>query len=157
MNLFLRLFYVVVASFFRPRLPAGQATSELILLTLPNDLDLNLHVNNGRYLTLCDLNRVDLFMRTGLARVMLKRGWIPIIAEHTMSYRRPLAVFKRFKATMELTHWDEKHFFMSHSFTMNGKIIAEGTSKGVVRSKVGVVAPSDVIAAIAATRSSARS
>jgi acyl-CoA thioesterase FadM len=89
--------------------------------------------------------------------VMLKRGWMPIIAEHTMSYRRPLGVFKRFKATMELTHWDEKHFFMSHCFTMNGKIIAEGTSKGVVRSKAGVVAPTDVIAAIAATRSSARS
>jgi acyl-CoA thioesterase FadM len=156
MNLFLRLFYVLAASFFRPRLPAGQATSELVLLTLPNDLDINLHVNNGRYLTLCDLNRVDLFMRTGLARVMLKRGWMPIIAEHPMSYRRPLGVFKRFKATMELTHWDEKHFFMSHCFTMNGKIIAEGTSKGVVRSKAGVIAPTDVIAAIAATRSSAR-
>jgi uncharacterized membrane protein len=69
---------------------------------------------------------------------MLKRGWMPIIAEHTMSYRRPLGVFKRFNATMELTHWDEKHFFMSHRFTMNGKVIAEGASKGVVRSKAGV-------------------
>jgi len=65
-------------------LPAGQAISELTLLTLPNDLDINLHVNNGRYLTLCDLNRVDFFIRTGLARVMLARGWVPIVAEHTM-------------------------------------------------------------------------
>lgn len=80
MNLFLRLFYVLAASFFRPRLPAGQATSELTLLTLPNDQNINMHVNNGRYLTLCDLNRVDLFIRSGLARVMLKRGWMPIIA-----------------------------------------------------------------------------
>ena len=157
MNLFFRLFYVLVASIFRPRLPAGQATSELTLLTLPNDLDINLHVNNGRYLTLCDLNRVDLFIRTGLARVMVKRGWIPIIAEHTMSYRRPLGVFKRFKATMQLTHWDEKHFFMSHCFSINGKIIAEGTSKGVVRGKVGVIAPADVIAAILVARSSVTS
>ena len=153
MNLFLRMFYVLAASFFRPRLPAGQAISELTLLTLPNDLDINLHVNNGRYLTLCDLNRVDFFIRTGLARVMLARGWMPIVAEHTMSYRKPLGVFKRFKATMQLTHWDEKHFFMTHRFSINEKTIAEGTSKGVVRGRGGVIAPADVIAAVLATRS----
>jgi len=154
MNLFLRLFYVLLASVFRPRLPVGPATSELTLLTFPNDLDINLHVNNGRYLTMCDLNRVDLFIRTGLARVMIKHGWMPIIAEHTMNYRRPLGIFKRFKSTMHLTHWDEKHFFMTHHFTINDKTIAEGTSKGVVRGKDGVISPADVIAAILASRSS---
>lgn len=156
MNLFFRLFYVIFLSMFRPRLSVGKATSELTLLTFPNDLDINFHVNNGRYLTLCDLNRVDLFMRTGLAQVMLRRGWIPIIAEHTMNYRRPLGVFKRFKATMHLTHWDEKYFFMTHCFSMNGKTIAEGTSKGVVRGKLGVITPADVIAAVLAARVSAK-
>jgi len=63
------------------------------------------------------LNRVDLFIRTGLARVMLEHGWMPIIAEHTMNYRKPLGVFKRFKATMHLTHWDEKYFFMTQLTT----------------------------------------
>ncbi len=155
MNLFLRLFYVLGTSLFRPRLPAGAATSELVLLTFPNDLDINLHVNNGRYLTLCDLNRVDLFIRSGLARVMLKRGWMPIIAEHTMNYRKPLGVFKRFKATMHLTHWDEKHFYMTQRFSIGEKTIAEGTSKGVVRGKQGVIPPTDVIAAIIADRAAA--
>lgn len=151
MNLFLRLFYVLATSFFRPRLSAGTATSELGLITFPNDLDINLHVNNGRYLTLCDLNRVDLFIRSGLARVMLKRGWMPIIAEHTMSYRKPLGVFKKFTAIMHLTHWDEKHFYMTHRFSIGEKTIAEGTSKGVVRGKEGVIAPEEVIAAIKAS------
>lgn len=154
MNLFLRLFYVLFVSFFRPRLPAGKATSELTLLTFPNDLDINLHVNNGRFLTLCDLNRVDLFIRTGLARVMIKRGWMPIVAEHTMNYRKPLGVFKKFKATMQVTHWDEKYFFMTHCFSIGEKIIAEGTSKGVVRGREGVIAPADVMAAVRAARGS---
>jgi len=152
MNLFLRLFCVLVGSLFRPRLPAGPTTSELTLLTLPNDLDINLHVNNGRYLTLCDLNRVDLFIRTGLAKLMFKRGWMPIIAEYTMVYRKPLGAFKRFKATLQLTHWDEKHFFMTHRFSINETTIAEGTSKGVVRGRDGVIAPADVIAAVLAAR-----
>lgn len=136
----------------RPCKRIGEATSELTLLTFPNDLDINLHVNNGHYLTLCDLNRVDLFIRTGLARVMLKRGWMPIIAEHTMSNRRPLGVFRRFSATMHLTHWDEKHFFMTHRFSIRKKTIAEGTSKSVVRGKDGVIAPAYVTAAVVAAR-----
>ncbi|MBJ7312795.1 thioesterase family protein [Rugamonas sp. CCM 8940] len=148
MNLFVRLLYVLLSSFFRPRLPVGPATSELSLLTFPNDLDLNLHVNNGRYLTLCDLNRVDLFIRSGLARIMLQRGWMPIITEHTMNYRKSLGVFQRFTATLHLTHWDERHFYMTHHFTIKDKIIAEGTSKGVLKGKHGVVAPAEVIAAL---------
>lgn len=107
MNLYFRLFYVVIASLFRPRLPAGKATSEITLCTLPNDLDVNFHVNNGRYLTLCDLSRVDLFMRIGLARAVLKYRWMPVIAEHTMTYRKSLGAFRRFKAVSEITHWDE--------------------------------------------------
>ena len=90
MNLFIRLFYVLITTLFRPRLPVGPATSELALMTMPNDLDINLHVNNGRYLTLCDLNRGDLFIRHGLARLMVKHGWRPVIAEHTTKYRKEL-------------------------------------------------------------------
>ncbi len=152
MNLVFRLLYVLISSVFRPRLSVGQTTSDLTLLTLPNDLDINLHVNNGRYLTLCDLNRVDLFLRTGLAKVMFQKRWTPVIAEHTMVYRKPLGAFKRFKATMQLTHWDEKYFFMTHRFTIQDTIIAEGTSKGVIRSRGGVIAPSEVLAAVLADR-----
>jgi acyl-CoA thioesterase FadM len=150
MNLFLRLFYVFLSSFFRPRLAIDKTVSEINLLTMPNDLDINLHVNNGRYLTLCDLNRVDLFIRTGLARVMIKQGWMPIIAEHTMTYRKSLGMFKKFQATLEITHWDEKYFFMTHRFSVNGKTIADGTSKGVMKGKQGVVPPDAVIAAVLA-------
>lgn len=152
MNLFIRLFYVLITTLFRPRLPVGPAISELALMTMPNDLDINLHVNNGRYLTLCDLNRVDLFIRSGLARLMVKHGWMPVIAEHTMKYRKELGVFRRFKATMELTHWDERHFFMTHRFTIGDKLIAEGTSKGLLVGKQGVVAPHVVIAALQASQ-----
>lgn len=155
MNLFLRLFYVLIASFFRPRLAIGNAVSDIQLMTFPNDLDINLHVNNGRYLTLCDLNRVDLFIRTGLARVMIKQGWMPIIAEHTMVYRKSLGAFRKFQAKLEVTHWDEKYFFMQHCFSVDGKIIAEGTSKGVVKGKQGVVPPDTVVAAVLAANGGA--
>jgi len=143
---------VLLASFFKERLPAGAADSILTLRVLPNDLDINLHVNNGRYLTLCDLTRIDLFIRTGLAKVMIKKGWIPIVAEHTMTYRKPLKVFQRFELKLSLTHWDEKFFYMTHTFTRDGFTVAEGTSKGTVRARSGVVPPAEVIDAVKLSR-----
>jgi acyl-CoA thioesterase FadM len=42
------------------------ATTRIRLRVWPNDLDFNLHVNNGRYLALADIGRVHWFVRTGV-------------------------------------------------------------------------------------------
>jgi acyl-CoA thioesterase FadM len=89
------MLYVYVYSLFRERLSMDNSKSRLPMIVLPNDLDINLHMNNGRYLTICDLNRIDLFIRSGLVKSMRKRNWIPVIAEHTMSYKKSLHLFER--------------------------------------------------------------
>ena len=83
---------------------------------------------------------------------MLKRKWAPIIAEHTMTYRKPLRCFAKFDVIMTLDSWDEKYFYMTHVFRRGEMIIDEGTSRGVVRSKTGVVPPVEVLAAVEADR-----
>jgi YbgC/YbaW family acyl-CoA thioester hydrolase len=148
MNLYFRLLIILIATWFKPRLPVGKAACSLALRVMPNDLDINLHMNNGRYLTICDLTRIDFFIRTGLMRTMRKHKWMPLVAEHTMEYRKSLKLFESFKVSMELTHWDEKFFYMTHLFMQGEKLIAQGTSKGVIRSQTGVVEPELVIAAV---------
>jgi len=149
MNLIFRMLYVLIISIFRERLSVDNSVSKLRLRVLPNDLDVNFHMNNGRYLTICDLNRVDLFIRTGLMKAMLKRKWIPVIAEHTMSYKKPLGVFDSFDVELAVNHWDEKYFYMTHTFIKDGRIVAEGTSKGCIYARgKGVVRPADAIAAV---------
>jgi len=152
MNLLLRMLYILILSFFRERLPADALVSRLHLRTLPNDLDLNLHMNNGRYLTICDLNRVDLFIRSGLAKVMVTRKWMPMIAEHTMTYKKPLKLFERFEVSLTVTHWDDKYFYMTHTFMAGDRVVAIGTSKGVIKSRQGVVDPMTVMQAVEASR-----
>ena len=149
MNLIFRMIYVLVLSWFREPLDIGKSVSRLSLRVLPNDLDINFHMNNGRYLTVCDLNRVDLFIRTGLLKAMFKRRWIPVIAEHTMTYKKPLGLFDRYDVQLEVTHSDEKYFYMTHTFIKDERIMAEGTSKGCVYARgVGVISPADAIAAV---------
>ena len=149
MNLIFRMLYVLIQSLFRERLDAGNFVSRLSLRVLPNDLDINFHMNNGRYLTICDLNRVDLFARSGLLKAMFRRNWIPVIAEHTMTYKKPLGMFAHFDVMLEVTHWDEKYFYMKHTFSKDERIVAEGTSKGCVYARgLGVVSPADAMAAV---------
>jgi acyl-CoA thioesterase FadM len=149
MNLYLRMIYVFLLTLFRERLDFATPVSKLGLRVLPNDIDVNLHMNNGRYLTICDLNRVDLFIRTGLMRAMIKRNWIPLIAEHTMVYKKPLDLFASFEVALEVTRSDEKYFYMNHVFTCNGRVMAEGTSKGCVYARgIGVVSPAEAVAAV---------
>ncbi len=149
MNLIFRMLYVYILSLFRERMAADNLKSRLDLRVLPNDLDLNFHMNDGRYLTICDLNRVDLFIRTGLVGAMFKHGWMPVIAEHTMVYKRPLNLFDRYAVMLEVTHYDEKYFYMKHTFVRDERVVAEGTSKGCVYARgIGVVSPADALAAV---------
>ncbi|WP_028469556.1 acyl-CoA thioesterase [Neptunomonas japonica] len=148
MNLYLRMLYLLIASFFKPRLPIEHPENTLTLSVLPNDIDLNRHMNNGRYLTICDLSRVDMFIRTGLASTMMKEKWMPVISEHTMTYKRPLSLFKKYEVKMEITGWDDKAFHMTHTFICGERVLAQGTSKGCVVSKQGVIPPDEVIAKI---------
>ena len=57
---------------------------------LPTDLDVNGHMNNGRYLSISDLGRFDMLSRGGLWRELMRRGWYPVIASSTISYRKSL-------------------------------------------------------------------
>jgi acyl-CoA thioesterase FadM len=149
MNLIFRMLYVLIRSLFGARMEIGHFVSTLHLRVLPNDIDINFHMNNGRYLTICDLNRVDVFARSGLLKAMFKRNWIPVIAEHTMTYKKPLGIFERYEVNLEVTHWDEKYFYMKHTFHKGKRIMAEGTSKGCVYARgIGVVSPDEAIAAV---------
>jgi len=146
MNLYLRLLWVIFKAYRRDVITPEHLQNEINTIVMPNDLDLNLHVNNGRYMTICDFNRVDLFVRSGLAKLMVKNGWAPIVAHHTMTYIKPLAVFDKVKVTMEITHWDEKYFYSNHAFYKKDIKIAEGTSKSLVISKKeGRLAPSEIV------------
>lgn len=145
MNLILRMIALLAASFFKPKLSVGKPKNSLTLRVLPNDIDINLHMNNGRYLTICDLTRVDMFIRTGLARTMVNEKWMPVISEHTMKYKKALKLFQKYEIKMEVTDWDDRSFHMLHTFIVGNRVVAEGTSLGIIVSKTGVVPPIEVI------------
>lgn len=146
MSLIFRMIWLLLTAKFKPRLPHIKPVNELNLRVLPNDIDINMHMNNGRYLTICDLTRVDMFLRTGLGKTMLKEKWLPIITEHTMQYKKALRPFQKYIVKMAVIGWDERSFDMVHTFLVGDRVMAEGTSKGVIYSKKdGIIPPQQVM------------
>lgn len=150
MNLYFRLLSLLILSFFKKTISASAENfhNSLLLHVLPNDIDINYHMNNGRYLTICDLTLIDLFIRCGLAKTMFKEKWIPVVAEQTMKYKKGLKLFQKYKCLLKVTGSDEKGFHMIHTFMVGNRVVAEGTSVGMIVSKSGVIPPVQVLEAM---------
>ena len=89
MNLWIRVFTIFLMTFFRKKL-SPKEIGVTKFMVLPHDIDLNIHLNNGRFLTFMDLGRLDFIMRAGLARVFLKMKWNPVVASATVRYRKSI-------------------------------------------------------------------
>ncbi len=148
MNLYLRLLLIYLQAKRATPISLDDMRNQLQLTVLPNDLDISLHVNNGRYLTLCDLSRFDFFVRSGLLTVMKQRKWMPLVAYHDMNYKSSLKLFQKFTLGMEINDFDGKYFYSEHTFTRGDKWVAKGVSHAVIRGREGVIPPQDVIDAV---------
>lgn len=147
MNLLLRLFAILIAGFFRPALkPLDE--SILTLRVRPTDLDINAHMNNGRFLTVMDLGRLDLIARTPLGKTVVKFRWQPVVASALLRYFRPLKPFQKYQLRTRVIGWDEKWFFVEQRFERNGELIAIGLVKGLFRDRRGNVPIADVLKAV---------
>ena len=130
---------------FRPPLePLG--TSVLAFRVWPNDLDVNVHMNNGRFLSVMDLGRFDLTFRTGLGRTMLRHRWMPLVGGITMRYRRSLDPFEAYTLHTRLLGWDAKWVYLEQRFfKRDGELAAEGVVRALFRGKAGNVSTAELL------------
>lgn len=119
--------------------------SRLRMRVWPGDVDYNRHLNNGRYLALMDLGRIDLLFRAGLFREGVKRRWMPVLAAADIRFRRSLALFQTFELITSLVTWDQKWFFMEQRFEARGDLYAQAFVKAAVKSPGGIVPPGEII------------
>ena len=132
MSLYFRFFWLIfLAKRRRSLTPIDISLIELRVL--PNDLDLNMHVNNGRYGTFMDLGRMDLIVRTGLRRLMQEQSWFPVVADMHLRFLRPLKLWQRFQLETHLLGWDERWFYFQQRFIRDEKICTVGLIKVQVR------------------------
>jgi acyl-CoA thioesterase FadM len=122
--------------------PIGLLDSARITLRAwPNDLDPNIHVNNGRYLTLADLGRMHWFFRSGVFQIARKRRAYPVVGDAIAKFRRELRAFEKFSIDSRLVGWDSKWGFLEHRFVRHDRVIGMVAIRGVFKGPDGPVDP----------------
>ena len=131
MNLFLRLLLLFLTAPFRPRCDLLEPARKRFIVW-PPDLDVLLHVNNGVYLSMLDVARADLMLRSGVATQMWHNGLYPVVAAETIRFRRSLKLFQVFEVETTVIGWDDKAFIIQHRFLRREELVAEA----IVRARV---------------------
>ena len=145
MSFLLRFIKVWLQAMLQRRPPSLLEESRLRLRVWPNDLDLNIHMNNGRYLTLMDLGRMDLMFRSGAARLWLLKGHQPLVGLSMCRHFRALKVFQGFELRSRLLGWDEKWVYFEQRFESAGELYALGLVKGLMAGPKGLVPTAELL------------
>src|SRR5690349_9399530 len=132
MTAWIRFVLTVLWSTMKPRLRLDQE-STLDLRVWPTDADLTF-MNHARYLTAMEQGRIDLMLRTGFLRFLLKQHWSALLGSMIVQFRKPLRRFQRFRLRTRLVHWGDT-------------LIASGLANNAIIGPDGRLAPRDVLRA----------
>lgn len=133
MNLYLRLLLVWVRNIgqTKQRLSHG---AESRFRVLPNDLDAFGHMNNGRYLQIMDVARVEWMLQTEVAGAIRKNRWSAMLGGGVIRFRYSLKLFQEYKVQTRLLGWDQRWFYLEHSFRDNrDRCVAVGVTRAGLR------------------------
>ncbi len=145
MNLFLRFLWLSLTVKFRPPCSVfGPCRTQFRCSIF--DLDVLRHMNNGKYLSLLDLGRIDLMNRAGLSSKLQKAGYYPVVAAETIRFRRPLKWFVVFEIETQVIGWDEKAFVLSQKFYSHGQLMADAVVRArFLKISGGSVRPTEIL------------
>lgn len=150
MMLLVRLVKVLVMGLLSPR-RSLMGESHIRLMVWPNDLDTNLHANNGRILTYLDLGRFDLLWRSGAVGTTLRQGWMPVIGGVSSRFRRSLNLFQIFHLRSRLVCWDDRWFYIRQTIERPlGTVVFSALVRGTFRDRSGAVSVERVMALLGA-------
>ncbi|MFC5381312.1 acyl-CoA thioesterase [Aquipuribacter nitratireducens] len=151
MNLWVRLVVLWLTARRRSRVDLlGECVTRFRVA--PGDLDALGHVNNGRYLTLLDLARTDLLLRSGAHAVLHRRRWYPVVTAETIAFHRELRLGQPFTVTTRTLGWDDRSILLEQVFRRgrdgSGEVVAEAVVRALfLRVGGGRVPTADLLAA----------
>jgi len=121
---------------------------ETNLLCMPWDMDMFLEMNNGRVLTLFDIGRFELAIRTGLAKVLKDNKWGLVVAGSSIRYRGRVKAFDRVTMRTRFAGMDEKWVYIAQSMWVKGLPTSSVLLRTGITSKGKVIATDELLAAM---------
>lgn len=140
----LRLISVGASALKQSRIDLFEPT-RVSLRVWPDDIDGNLHVNNGRYLTLADLGRITWFLRSGVLAQARRFHAIPLIADSIAKFRRELKLFSSFTIETRLLGWERRCILLEHRFLVDEHVSGLVAVRCVFKSGRRTIYPNELL------------
>lgn len=86
------------------------------------DLDLNMHLNNAKYLKFMDKCRLEHSIVTGFMQKMIEARCHTVVANTEIAYVRELRPYQRFTVNTRILGWDEKYMYYDQQFESQNKL-----------------------------------
>ncbi len=147
MNLWMRVLGVLIGALFKPRLGYFDE-SVLKGRVWITDLDVNIHMNNARYLAVMDLGRFDHLLRSGLLRMFIRKRWQPLLGAVQVRFRRALRPFEAFTVHSRFVGWDDRRGYYEHWMEAEGAVVCHAIMWVAARAKGGRVPPIEMARAM---------
>ena len=114
----------------------------------PWDLDMFLEMNNGRVLTLYDIGRFDLSIRSGLAKVLHRNKWGLVVAGSSVRYRKRIRVFDKVTMRTRVAAIDERWIYVVQSMWVKGEAASSVLLRTGITGKGKTIPTQQVLAAM---------
>ena len=144
---FLRLGLELVLARRAPPLPID-GVHVTRLTCRPADIDPWGELNNGRTLTLYDLGRVPLAVRTGLVATLRRNRWGLAVAGASVRYRRRVRAFERLEIRSAYVGRDPRFLYVHQAMFRRGDPVSSVLIRSAVTAPDGIVPTDRVIAAL---------
>jgi acyl-CoA thioesterase FadM len=118
MYVWARLARMALTTKSRGRFELGDQ-SRLAFRCLPTDIDINLHLNNARYMMLADVGRIDIFLRAGLIAKARQNGWAPMLGGLQIVFVREIRLWRRFEVVTTIETWEGTQVIGRHEFVLD--------------------------------------
>lgn len=138
MNLYFRLIRILLKCFFNKETAQDAfAPTTLDFRVWPLDMDINIHMNNARYLSMMDLGRIYHMGKAGMLKQVFKNKWMPVVAKIDIRYIRSMGPFEKYTLKTEISDFDDKYFYMKQTFVSGGREVAVANLKGLFLDRKG--------------------
>ncbi|WP_323127512.1 acyl-CoA thioesterase [Brevibacterium limosum] len=88
------------------------------------EIDIFMHLNNGKYFSIMDLGRLDMMVRSGAWQAMRDRGWTGVVSAETISFRKSLKLWQSYSLETKVCGVDERTVFFEQRMVVDGEIFA---------------------------------
>ena len=145
MNLWFRLAYELLTWRFRTK-ESWSSVGRRTFRVWPSDLDVFKHMNNGVFLTLLDVSRYDLALRSGAWQRWKKLGWYPVVVAETVTFRKSLMPWQSFDIESKVIGWDDQAIYFDQRFIVADEIYTQAIVRiRFLKRSRGILTPMEVI------------